>query len=260
MKKEIILPMIPIVLCGCEGKLNIVPQPLLAEGTEQLLALETFNSSDIGTVYKRCFDVVEGRKVDTGWTSTTDHIFSPNIDGYNKTIVLSSSGEMDTRKATYITEITANGGFIPFISSKGSASKAYRYFAKIDRVILFDTNTFRFNTDTISKINEHDPKRTCQYNYIKALHVGSVTIETMDKINSSTQVQVQAAFSINGDFYKTSEELTNKSGIVLYELAPFEVPQNVAQSGVSVNGVPVNPLTPYQMLRVRNIKQNDNIN
>lgn len=256
MKKEIILSIIPIVLCGCMDKLKITPQPLQADSAKQLLALETFNSSDIGTVYKRCLDVEDGKKIDTGWISTPEHIFPPNIDDYNKTIESPSSGGMDTRKAIYITEITSSGGFIPFFSSKGSVSKAYRYFAKIDKAILFDTTTFRYNTDTVNEINERDPDRKCQYSYIKALHIGNVTIESMDKVNVSTQLQVQAAFSINGDFYKTSEELTNKTGVVLYELAPFEVPQNLAQSGININTLSVNPLAPFQMLRVRKIYKN----
>lgn len=43
-------------------KLKITPQPLQADSAKQLLALETFNSSDIGTVYKRCLDVEDGKK------------------------------------------------------------------------------------------------------------------------------------------------------------------------------------------------------
>lgn len=63
MKKEIILSIIPIVLCGCMDKLKIIPQPLQADSAKQLLALETFNSSDIGTVYKRCLDIEDGKKL-----------------------------------------------------------------------------------------------------------------------------------------------------------------------------------------------------
>lgn len=254
MNKTIIITITSIILTGCVKKTQIVPQKLQAEGTKQYLALETLSDSDIGTVFKRCNEMVDGKKVDAGWISTTDHIFTPNIDASNRTIVLDSTiSEKDTRKATYITEITAQGGFIPFVSSESGVSKAYRYFAKIDRVIVFDSTTFRYNPDTVAKLRESDPKGECKYNYIKALHIGNVTVESMEKVNLKTEAQVQAAFSISGNFYQTSEELTNKTGVVLYELAPFSVPAQSASTGVNLNGTEVTPLTPRQMIRVRSL-------